>query len=347
MAERVNAEIAEKLLEQQLRDARVETQLRREAWAVLAVLEHDILAVLKVADPTQFALLARRRHEVEQLMAQEIDPLIQDRYAQLARLMDEALMRLATHEAAVVQQVVNAATDVETITDLPSEQRLRAAVVHGLFPSAAKPTDLSTTGRDWWQRQADGLSQRLGDSLTVGVSLEESLTDVTRRVRGTSEQGLQDGVMAKAREDAARLVRTQTTNAVSEARVAVADRNAGTIRGVQHSSVLDAHTSYQCLARHGLQFSVPEHTPIGHNIPYLNGPPYHPNCRSSTIPIIIGGGAVPQESLNAWLRRRGPAFQDEVLGPTRARMFREGTLSPRNLIDAVSGKPLTLEELGA
>ena len=52
--------------------------------------------------------------------------------------------------------------------------------------------------------------------------------------------------------------------------------------------------------------------------------------------------------MTQWLRRRGPAFQDAVLGPTRARMFREGTLSsPRQLIDSATGKPLTLEELGA
>ena len=54
-----------------------------------------------------------------------------------------------------------------------------------------------------------------------------------------------------------------------------------------------------------------------------------------------------QESLSTWLRRRGPAFQDEVLGPTRARLYREGKLSPRQLIDSTTGKPLTLEELGA
>jgi hypothetical protein len=40
-------------------------------------------------------------------------------------------------------------------------------------------------------------------------------------------------------------------------------------------------------------------------------------------------------------------MQDEVLGPTRARMFREGTLTPRGLLDATSGQPLTLEEIGA
>ena len=53
-----------------------------------------------------------------------------------------------------------------------------------------------------------------------------------------------------------------------------------------------------------------------------------------------------QENLSAWLQRRGPAFQDEVLGPARARLWREGKLSGRGLVDAATGKPLTLEELG-
>lgn len=278
MAETVNQEIADALTEQQLKDARVESQLHRDAWAVLALLEQDILALLKASDPTQFALLARRRRAVADLMADELDPLIQARYRQLATLMDEAMMRLATREAEVVQEVVNTATeDQETMAALPSERRLRAGVVYGLFPSPTTPTDLSTTGRDWWQRQADGLSQRLGDSLMVGVSLEESLTDLTRRVHGTSEQGFQDGVMAKARDDAARLVRTQVTNAVNEARVGVAERNAARVMAIQHSSILDSRVSTICLSRHGLRYSLPEHTPIGHTIPYLTGIPYHVN----------------------------------------------------------------------
>jgi SPP1 gp7 family putative phage head morphogenesis protein len=343
----VNQQIADALTEQQLKDARVESQLRREAWAILVVLESEVVATLKANDPTEFALLARRRQEVATLMAVELDSLIQARYAHIARLMDEALMRLATHEAAVVQQVVNAATDEETISDLPSERRLRAGVVHGLFPSAAKPTDLVTTGRDWWVRQGQGLAQRIGDSLTVGVSLEESLTQLTQRARGTSEQGLQDGIMARARDDAARLVRTQTTNAVSEARMAVAERNASNNLIALHQSILDSRTSPQCLGRHGLQYTVPEHHPVNHTIPYLNGPPYHPNCRSVMTIGIRGQDLIMEESLSAWLKRRGAAFQDEVLGPTRARLWRAGTLSPRGLIDAATGRPLTLEELGA
>lgn len=277
MADSVNTQIADALTTQQLRTARVESQLRREVWDQLRLLEAELLSALKSSDPTDFALLTRRRREVETLMAEELDPLIQARYSRIATLLDEALMRLATHEAGVVQAVVNTATDEETITDLPSERHLRAGVVQGLFPSATTPTDFSTTGADWWQRQADSLSQRLGDSLTVGVSLEEPLTQLTQRMRGTPDHAFTDGLMAKARDDAARLVRTQTTNAVSEARVAAADRNAGPIRGIEHVSVLDSRTSDICLSRHGLQYSVPDHEPIGHSIPYLSGIPYHPN----------------------------------------------------------------------
>jgi SPP1 gp7 family putative phage head morphogenesis protein len=348
VADSINMQISDRLIERQLQVGRVETGLRREVFAQLAVLESEILSSLKSHDPTQWALLARRRLEVQRLMVEELDPLVSERYQHIADLLDAALLRLARNEAETVERIVNDTTDTQTIDEQPSDRQLRAGVVRGIFPSPATSIEFATFGADWWKRQGQSLAQRLGDSLTVGVSLAESLTGLARRVRGSSEQGFQDGVMAKARDDAARLVRTQTTNAVGEARVAVAERNARQIRGVQHSSVLDAHTSYQCIARHGLQYTVPDHASIGHSIPYLNGPPYHPNCRSSMIPIIIGGGAVPQESLGAWLRRRGATFQDDVLGPTRAQMFRDGTLgSVRNLIDAVTGKPLTLEELGA
>jgi len=109
-----------------------------------------------------------------------------------------------------------------------------------------------------------------------------------------------------------------------------------------------AHNSTICLGRNGLRYTLPDHEPINHDIPYLSGPPYHPHCRSVMVIALREGGPIMQESTSAWLRRQGPAMQDEVLGPTRARMFRTGSLtSPRQLLDAATGRPLTLEELGA
>ena len=159
----------------------------------------------------------------------------------------------------------------------PQSAELRAGVVHGLFPSATKPTDLSTTGQDWWQRQGAGLAQRIGDSLTVGVSLEESLVQLTQRVRGTSEQGFTDGVMAKARSDAARLLTTQMTNTMGAARVAVGERNAQQMV-LQHVSIRDGKTSLVCIARDGKRFTADAaHIPLGHTLPFLQGVPYHPS----------------------------------------------------------------------
>jgi hypothetical protein len=63
--------------------------------------------------------------------------------------------------------------------------------------------------------------------------------------------------------------------------------------------------------------------------------------------VLAAGGGVAQESFATWLRRRGETLQDEVLGPVRARLFREGKLTLTELLDAASGRALTLEELGA
>lgn len=65
------------------------------------------------------------------------------------------------------------------------------------------------------------------------------------------------------------------------------------------------------------------------------------------MPVLAAGGPIPQENAATWFRRQSQTVQDALLGPTRAQMFRDGTLtSPRQLLDAVSGRPLTLEELG-
>lgn len=47
-----------------------------------------------------------------------------------------------------------------------------------------------------------------------------------------------------------------------------------------------------------------------------------------------------------FLRLRGADYQNEVLGPGRAAMFRDGKLSPRDLVSA-AGKPMKLAELKA
>jgi hypothetical protein len=347
MASGINAQIADAVTESLLQSQRVATGLRLEVWRRLAALEADILAVLKMADPSDIPLLRARREAIEALMAEEIDPLIAVRYSALAAMLTTALVRLARHKAGMVQDIVNTATGEATLPELPPDAALRRVVTETLIPTPQRATDLSATGAEWWERQGQSLSQRIRDSLLVGVSLEENLPQLTARIRGTSDNGFEDGIMARARTDASTVVQTQVTNAVGEAHVATAMRNATPQLIIIHTSILDTKTSSICLARHGLRFTATTHDPIGHSIPYLNGVPYHPNCRSSFQPGVRTGGPIPQANVTQWLQGRSTAFQDQVLGPTRAQMFRAGRLTPRQLIEAATGKALTLEELGA
>lgn len=342
----LNAQLADAFVAEEVKARRVETQLRREVLALLALLQADLVAALKASDPTAFALLRRRKRAGKVFVDDEATPLITTRYAQIAAQLDTALTRLARQQADQAHTLVTEVTGTDTVTEMPSTRELRLRVTESLFPSASTPTDASTTGAAWWTRQGDGLVTRLGDQIQVSVGLDESLPQLTQRVTGTPAQGGHDGLMAKAATDATRLLATQTTNAVSEARVAVAEANQEQFILV-HESVLDSRTSTICLARDGVQYTADaDHTPIGHDFPYLNGPPYHILCRSTMITVLKDGGVTPRDTLNAWLTRQGTAFQDALLGPTRARMFRSGSLSPRDLISASTGAPLTLEELG-
>ena len=276
MAESLNQQIADALVERQLRAGRVETTLRREAWAALMILEAEMLAMLKVADPTEFVFLTRRRRAVEALMA-DLGVLIAARYGRLATVMDTTMGRLATLEMHAAERIINDVGEEQIIAETPTDRQIKSRVEDALIPTATKATDLSATGTEWWERQGASLAQRIGDQLMVGVSLGESLTDLVTRVKGTPELGFQDGIMERARQDAARLVRTQVTNAVGEARAAVAERNAQQGLTLMHTSVLDSRTSSICLGRHGLRFTADTHEPIGHSIPYLTGVPYHPS----------------------------------------------------------------------
>jgi len=72
----------------------------------------------------------------------------------------------------------------------------------------------------------------------------------------------------------------------------------------------------------------------------------------SEITRIIAGtrasmnGQVPGNlTYNAWLRRQPRAFIDEVLGPTKARLYLDGRLHLDRFIDLDTGKPFTLQEL--
>lgn len=132
--------------------------------------------------------------------------------------------------------------------------------------------------------------------------------------------------------------------------------------------IADGFVVHNCRIRDRKQYSnTPAHKPLGHSLPWLAGPGRsHWGCRSAQTPVLkslaelsgldIGedwpqstrasmDGQVPQATTyGEWLQRQSPKRQDEVVGPTRGALMREGKL-PFDALYTNRGEYLTLEKL--
>jgi hypothetical protein len=161
------------------------------------------------------------------------------------------------------------------------------------------------------------------------------------------------------------VVQTAISHTAQVAREQFNEANSDLIKAELFRATLDSKTSPPCRIRDGLKYEAGTHRPIGHKVPWLQGPGrLHWNCRSTSTPVTkswreLGipideispsdrasmDGQVPAETTFAsWLQRQSPARQDQVLGPERGRLIREGGLKLPDLYSP-NGRYLTLDEL--
>ena len=173
------------------------------------------------------------------------------------------------------------------------------------------------------------------DAVSEGVSAGETLEQVITRLRGTRANGFRDGANTRIRRALRQFITTGADHATSVARELIGRQVFRDPRPyATHVSILDSRTSHICLPLAGRVYR---------SLRDVRWPPLHPNCRSR---IWIGNGVVPQGVTGQeWLSRQTEARQIEILGPTRAALFRAGDLTVDQLIDPQTLRPLTLREI--
>ncbi len=208
--------------------------------------------------------------------------------------------------------------------------------------------------REWAAKlDVDTRAAAMG-AIREGMMARESASEIVRRLRGTRAASFRDGILKKARADAAMVVRTSMNHVAARAHEAVYRANSDLITAVQWVSVIDARTSVTCNALDGQSWPV-DRGPR---------PPAHPNCRSTTVPVMAGfeefGLRNPDEATRATLDGEVPASktaedvlrsmsrarQDLILGKGRADVFRRGVVPFEKFITRQL-KPLTVRELEA
>lgn len=242
--------------------------------------------------------------------------------------------------------------------------------IESVIPAASTVTAIAQsaviqggTMGEWFGQLNETTRFNISRAVKNGVSLGLTNAQIAKSIMGKGDKGSEP--IAKTRRDAMAITRTATQTVANDVRMASYMENADIIKAVQWVSTLDSRTSDICIARSGKTWTFPEFKPIGHSIPWDNGPPAHWACRSTSIPVtrsmaeITGkaedqiaprtrasmDGQVAQNlTFDQFLKNKPPEFADEMLGKGRAELWRSGKITLNQLLDQ-RGNPLTLAQL--
>lgn len=287
---------------------------------------------------------------VRQLRA-EVSPI----YDEYNQFLTESLEELATNEVEWTESALSRGVDdaAPSISAPAPAQVISAAL--------ARPLQFGNTAvilKDLLAGFTQQEVQKVEGVVRSGFFEGQTVTEMVRRIRGTRAANFNDGILATTQRSARLIARTATNHVATAAKDSTFKANSRLLEGVEWSSTLDSRTSSICRIRDGQVYPVDSGP----------RPPAHPACRSSIVPKVkdeftlfrgnetraaVGAeGAKPTQAGNYynWLRTQPASFQNEVLGVTKGKIFRNAGLTTsefRRLVSNNFDEPLTLAEMRA
>lgn len=313
----------------------------------LDALDRDLLGQLAAVDPES---LTGQRLEAQIAKVSEISDEATRRYSET---LLGSLSTLGAYEASWAAATIASTAGAEFLVvagldiTTPDPNLLRAAIFSR--PLQGKLLE------DWVADLEKARRDRLSAAIRMAAIESQTIDQLVRRIRGTRANGYKDGILDISRRGAEALARTAMQHISNSARAASYEQNASVIDEVQMVATLDGRTTPYCRGIDGKRF------------PRTKGPrpPFHINCRTTTVPVLkswaeigiqanelsastrasMNGQVADTLDYDAWLRGQSSAFQDDVLGPSRADLFRKGGLHQDRFVDFSSQRQWTLKEL--
>lgn len=217
---------------------------------------------------------------------------------------------------------------------------------------------------EWSDNIADDRMTRINNAVRLGYLNGDTTEQIVRKIRGSRARQYKDGVIESGRRNVMAVVKTAVGHVAAVARDDFASANDSVIKGKRWVSTLDLRTTPGCIIRDGREYTV-NNKPVGHHIPWLQGPGrLHFCCRSvytfitktfremgidiDEIPESTRAsmdGPVPANTTYVeWIQRQSPERQKTVLGATRARLLQDGDMKPDEFFTD-RGEWMTLEQL--
>ena len=313
-----------------------------------------IIAILNRVDPDLMSKVieARERLPQAQFTADRLDHLLDN----LRRLNAQAYTEAAAELASELQDLTTAEVEFQVRT-LSAEAPIHVAAVapQEVYAAAMARPFQGKLLKEWMSNLEEGKAAAIRDAIRIGYIEGETTDQIVRRIRGTRANGYADGLLEITRRNAQAVVRTAVQHTAAFASEMVYEENADIVKAVKYSAVLDTRTTVLCASRSGNIY------PLGKPRPAI---PAHIGCRSHYAPITksfreLGldaddfpastqanlDGQVPADlTYQTWLQKQSVARQNEVLGETKAKLFRDGGLKLDRFVDR-QGREYTLDEL--
>lgn len=296
---------------------RYSTAEAKKALVFLKQLEADILA--KIAQ-LQAAGRSALTIQQQQALLASVRDVSADIYGRLTEALRKGMTSLAGSQHARAQDALEAAANKAGLSF--TSQRLTDQAA---FEIAASRPMQGVLLRDWLAELEPRHRDRIERALRISFAEGESLSTAARRLR---DAGLQNG---RALET---LIRTSNAHIAAQVDQAVTEANADIVEGVEWVSTLDSQTTDICVSRDGKVYPVDSGP----------RPPAHLGCRSTTIKRLKGVEPRKRETYQEWLKRQPADVQDEILGPARGKLFRDGGFTVDRFVD-MRGQRIPLKNL--
>lgn len=355
MADSVNEQLADDAIRHAVNFDRYGTGVVRRLIALLTRVDADLSAQL---------LAALERLPAESFAVERLDALLANvqslnrrAYESFGMELRRELRDFVEYEAGYQQQLFAAA--------LPPQVSFTAVSIEQVYSAALSRPFQGRLLSEWSQSiEADRMT-RIRDAIRMGYVEGQTTDQVIRRIRGTRAKGYEDGIIEIDRRNAEAVVRTALSHTAGVTRDRFYQENSDLVKAVKWLATLDGRTSTDCRIRDGLHYTNDAHKPVGHKIPWGAGPGrLHWRCRSTSTPVLkswreLGidvdemsassrasmDGQVPADiKWPDWIKKQSASRQDDYLGPSRAKLLREGNLDPVRFWSD-RGRYLTLSEL--
>ena len=315
---------------------RVYADAASKAIQDLRRLEQDIVSLVRKSDPVEPARLGDRLNRIAKLESQVRD---------VARATYRGInSRLISLQADLMVDEAQATAETMRATGLQARAVVTAATAAAVVQKGELLVEGAPASRHLARHRSslvDGVTATLR---TQARTENATLTKAVRALRGDRDLGFSNGLMRTYENHASTVVDTGMQAATNTARATVYAASSSTTM-VQAINPLDSKTSDICKARAGRVWSTKTGQPLGHGTESFPGPPpWHPNCRTTLIPLAASDTPVRGQTFGGLLDSLPEDRQEELLGPGRYDLWRRNKISMGDLINQ-AGRPLNLSQL--